>query len=213
MKPLNALKSTMLILTLTGCSSTFFDNSSRVCIGDNGIYQRCDADNQKRGEGHYMDKKETGLPQPLSFDHALLPDYVEQLAMNLKNNLQKAPPKGAIALTSFVPFDSTLQKRNELGNQLSELLYTEMHKLGFILADIKIRDYIEITPMGDFSLSREQDLFIGDIHYEYVLIGTLLKTNKGTIVNARIVSVKDKRVISSAKKMLPNFILVTSDPR
>jgi TolB-like protein len=192
-----------LVLSLSGCSSSFFSDNANLCIGDNGVYQRCGGNASPSMEAHNNARQN---PHQSLLVHELLPEYVEQLAMALVNNMRDPEGHKAIALTSFVAFDSNLRQGDLLGNQLSELLYAQLQELDLSLSDHNVRDYIEATPTGAFTLSREFNQY-DDLPFDYVLTGTWLRANKGIIVNARIVGLYNKKVISTATTLIPNFVL------
>jgi TolB-like protein len=189
-----------LTVSLAGCSSSFFADNSNLCIGDNGVYQRCSGSSGFGNNGANY----TGNQRILV--HELLPEYVEQLAMRLVDNMQAIDVQGTVAITSIVSFDSNLRQGDLLGNQLSELLYSELQQLDVSLADYNVRDYIEPTSTGVFSLSREYNEY-DDLPFEYILTGTWLKAKKGIMVNARIVGLYNKKVIATGSTLIPNFIL------
>jgi TolB-like protein len=191
---------TCLTIGQSGCSSSFFADNSNLCIGDNGVYQRCSGASGFGNNGANY----TGNQRILV--HELLPEYVEQLAMRLVDNMQAIDVQGTVAITSIVSFDSNLRQGDLLGNQLSELLYSELQQLDVSLADYNVRDYIEPTSTGVFSLSREYNEY-DDLPFEYILTGTWLKAKKGIMVNARIVGLYNKKVIATGSTLIPNFIL------
>jgi len=194
---------TGLALSLAGCSSSFFADNSNLCIGDNGVYQRCggNSSDSPSAQGMASNMGNHGL-----LVHELLPEYVEQLATDLVANMHNPDVFKAIAITSFVSFNSDLRQGDIFGNQLSELMYNELHQLDISLADHNVRNYVETTPSGAFALSREFNEY-DDLPFDYVLTGTWLRAKKGIIVNARIVGLYNKKVITTASTLIPNFIL------
>ena len=203
-KPVNT-GSLVLVTGLTfglfGCSSPFFANNSNLCIGENGVYQRCGGTSGVSYAGqNSISNNQRNLV------HELLPEYVEQLAMRLVDNMQVMDKRGVIAITSFVSFDSDLRQGDILGNQISELLYSELQQLNVRLTDYSVRSYVEATSNGAFAMSREYDEY-ADLPFEYVLTGTWFKTKKGIMVNARVVGLHNKEVIATANTLIPKFIL------
>jgi TolB-like protein len=194
---------TGLALSLGGCSSSFFADNSNLCVGDNGVYQRCGGKSSGFLAGQ-NNVKQNGQQSRLV--HELLPEYVEQLAMDLVDNMHNPAGYKAIAITSFVSFDSNLRQGDLFGNQLSELLYGQLQQFDLSLADHNVSDYVEATPTGAFTLSREFNDY-DDLPFDYVLTGTWLRAKKGIIVNARIVGLYNKKVITTASTLIPNFIL------
>jgi TolB-like protein len=142
------------------------------------------------------------------YHYKLLADYVEQLAMKLTDSLQTTDKLTPIAIASFVSFDQSLRQAGPAGNQIAELLYAELQSFGLVMLDYKTREFINITRSGDFVFERGAyyELFGGG-NLDYVLTGTLITVERGLLVNARIISTRDKHVIAAAKLLIPNFAL------
>ena len=142
----------------------------------------------------------------------LLSNYTEQLAMKLIENMNYINSTTPIAITSFVNLDDNLQTTNIFGNHLAESFITELQEFGLSVVDYKHTGTVHVTPMGDFSFSRNGKDLKGYPHIEYTLTGTLTYTNRGVIVNARIIGAKSKVVVSSAKGFIPSFIVESLYP-
>jgi TolB-like protein len=192
-----------LTVSLAGCSSSFFADNSNLCIGDNGVYQRCGGNSGDSASAH---GGASNMGNNSLLVHELLPEYVEQLATDLVANMHNIKGYKAIAITSFVSFNSDLRQGDLFGNQLSELMYGQLQQLDLSLADHNVRNYVETTPSGAFALSREFNEY-DDLPFDYVLTGTWVRAKKGIIVNARIVGLYNKKVITTASTLIPNFIL------
>ena len=205
-KPVNSgplVLLTGLIFGLAGCSSPFFADNANLCVGNSGVYQECA---EASGESRIGQNGSNHMSNQSTHVHELLPEYVEQLAMRLVDNMHVVDGYEAVAITSFVSFDSDLREGDVFGNQLSELLYSELQQLDLSLADHNVSDYIEATPSGAFLLSREFNQY-DDLPFDYVLTGTWHKAKKGIMVNARIVGLYNKKVIATANTLIPNFII------
>jgi TolB-like protein len=209
MKLYNSIKTGFLALltgltfSLAGCSTSFFPDNSNLCIGDNGVYQRCGGNS---GDTSSAQGGASNMGNHSLLVHELLPEYVEQLATDLVANMHNPEGYKAIAITSFVSFNSDLRQGDLFGNQLSELMYGQLQQLDISLADHNLSNYVETTPNGAFALSRDFNEY-DDLPFDYVLTGTWLRAKKGIIVNARIVGLYNKKVITTASTLIPNFIL------
>lgn len=142
----------------------------------------------------------------------LLSNYTEQLAMKLIENMNYINSNTPIAITSFVNLDDNLQTTNIFGNHLAESFITELQEFGLSVVDYKHTGTVHVTPNGDFSFSRNGREIKGYPHIEYTLTGTLTYTNRGVIVNARIIGAKSKVVVSSAKGFVPSFVVESLYP-
>ncbi len=141
------------------------------------------------------------------FTHKLLSDYTENLAMELIENMQYVSQTSLIAVTSFVDLDNNLKTTNILGNQLAEDFIHELQQYGLSVVDYKHTGKIKIAKNGDFTFSREGHELGNFPEVKYVLSGTLTYNNRGAIINARIIGVDTKVVVSSAKCFIPAFII------
>lgn len=135
-----------------------------------------------------------------------LSDYAADLALQLAISMPYQLHSKAIAITSLVEFDATLNSPNALGNQLSEHLYYQLQRLGLSVSDIKLAQQVNITPVGDFALSRSTGLDT-EQKLHYVLTGTLLRDNAGVVVNVRVIHRNSKAVVATAQVYIPGFIV------
>ena len=145
------------------------------------------------------------------FSHKGLEGYAEQLTMALMNNAQGLSRKSMVGVASFVELDSSLQNTSVLGNQLAELLITEVQQFGVPVIDYKMMDEICIEDNGDIVFSRS-GWDVSSSGVDYVLAGTLIRNEKGVKVNARIVRVGPNVVVSSASSFIPHFVVASLTP-
>ena len=88
----------------------------------------------------------------------------------------------------------------------------EIHQFGLDVVDFKTTDFIRVTPKGDFVFSRDFMELREEQPIEYVLGGTLVHHQGGTLVNARIVSVASKKVLASAQSFVPQHVVSAIQP-
>ncbi|MGO4894119.1 FlgO family outer membrane protein [Flavobacterium sp. W21_SRS_FM6] len=147
----------------------------------------------------------TAFSTPVHFQ--MLDNYVEQMAIDLSRELVDLSMEYPIAVTSFVQLDSTLDNADSLGNQLAESFITELRKVGLLVNDHKVTGNIAVSPTGDFALSRDPMQLKSAQNIGYVLTGTMVKNNKGMMINARIVGVSSNVVVAATSKLIPNIML------
>ena len=133
----------------------------------------------------------------------LLDEYVEQLAMKLMSNLDAQPDRVRLAVTSFVDLDGSLQTASRLGNQVAESMLTEVQAFGLNVVDHKVMPTLRIDNSGDYSYSRDVKQLNTQGMINAVLSGTLLYKENGVVVNSRITSLEDQRILASAKYLIP----------
>lgn len=146
------------------------------------------------------------------FTHKGLTDYAQQLAMKLVQNGPKLNSTLTVGVASFVAFDQSLSQTSVLGNQLAEVLMGEVQQFGLSVVDFKITDGISVGSQGDLVFSRSAARLAQNQAIEYILSGTLISNEKGVNVNARIVSLQNKQVISSASILIPHFMVRDLQP-
>ncbi|MCH2158104.1 MAG: FlgO family outer membrane protein [Oleiphilaceae bacterium] len=204
MKP-SYLLPVLLVTVLTACSSTnnSAQNNEGLCESSTGDSYPCDD----------LEIPQTGASDgDFSYDTGganfrLLHEYTEQMAGNLYDDLEGAKLNGLILVASFVYFDTTLQKTSHLGNQLAEYFINDLQALGLPVSDHKLRATIQVNELGDFALSRDLDELNPNLVIEYVLTGTLVQSERGVVVNARITHHKTNKVVASTSKFLPNIVV------
>jgi TolB-like protein len=148
------------------------------------------------------------LPNNINF-------YMRGLMQDLVSNLQYVNERTPIAVTSFVFLDSDLERTSLLGNQMSESLIHEIHKVGIPVLDFKVTDSLRITQEGDFISSRDFKYLNTNIPIQYIVTGNLVKHQGGYLVNARVVGISSKAVVASAQSFIPAHVakaLLSSKP-
>lgn len=129
--------------------------------------------------------------------------YMRGLMQDLVSNLQYVNERTPIAVTSFVFLDGDYQQASLLGNQMSESLMHEIHKVGIPVLDFKVTSYLKVTDQGDFILSRDYKELSANIPIKYIVTGNLVKHQGGYLVNARVVGLSSKAVVGSAQSFIP----------
>lgn len=141
-----------------------------------------------------------------TYTHKSLQDYAAQLAMELLYNSQQLAVNDLIGVSSFVRLDESLRNSNVLGNQLAEYFISEIQQLGMPVADFKVKGSVDVTRSGDLIFSRNANRLAREMSMNHVLTGTLIEKPNGTQINARIVALSDKRIVSTASIIVPDFV-------
>ena len=139
--------------------------------------------------------------------HQKVNDYTDRLAHDLFRNMRNKKLNQPMVVTSFVHLDDTLKKSSKLGNLVSESLIGNIQEYDIQVMDIHLMGGIDITPTGDFVFSRDGDdiLYADDIGY--VLSGVVIESERGFTVNARIMELQTKKIISTASTFIPFFVI------
>ncbi len=139
--------------------------------------------------------------------HQKVNDYTDRLAHDLFRNMRNTELNQPMVVTSFVHLNDTLKKTSKLGNLVSESLIGNMQVYDIQIMDIHLMGGVELTPTGDFAFSRNIDdiLYAGDI--AYVLSGVIVESERGYTINARIMEMKSKKILSTASIFIPLFVI------
>lgn len=140
------------------------------------------------------------------YSHKTLDDYAEQMTMELMDKARVLQAESRVGVASFVNFDASLQTTNPLGNQLAESFIKEVQAFGLAVVDYKMMDHINVAADGDKVFSRNARK-LDDADVDFVLSGTMHRDEKGVRVNARIVSMEDRRVVATARGFIPHFVV------
>lgn len=182
---------------------------------ENGFHYRQESRDAQQvvahaGEKIYLTPRTLYRP---SFTHKNLSDYTQQLAMELMSNSHELSMDSLIGVASFVELDETLLTSSVLGNQLGELLIGQIQRYGMSVVDFKTTGSVLIDRTGDYAFSRNTDKLAQRTGLDFVLSGTLISTEKGVQVNARIINLGSKVVVSSSALMIPHFVVEELRPK
>ncbi len=120
---------------------------------------------------------------------------VDQLTQNRDiNSLSQNP----IAVTSLVEMEN-FKSTNKIGLWLGENILHELQIRGFKTIDFKMMPAIEVTPNGDFVMSKKVEELRGKYNINYVVTGTFTEYPDGVTFNARIVNMESSVVASTAQ--------------
>ena len=133
--------------------------------------------------------------------------YVRGIMQDMVENLQYVNGKTPLAVSSFVFLDDDFNDSSLLGNQISESFMHELHNFGIPVIDFKTTDYMRVTPEGDFVFSRDYLELNQDQNFKYVLAGTLVSSQGGVLINARILGLQSKAVVGTAQGFIPQSVV------
>ena len=134
-------------------------------------------------------------------------DYVRNMAQDLVSNMEFVSERTPVAVTHFSLIDSNLQETNLLGQQMAESFVHEFHQFRMPVVEYKSSQFIRVTELGDFVLSRDFLDLKNSTPIQYVLTGTMTKHQGGFIVNARMLGMQSNVVVASAQTFIPFYIV------
>lgn len=136
-----------------------------------------------------------------------LHSFAKQLAVSMFDTMPKLNADNRIAVGTFLPESDLHNQTNaqlvSLGNQVQSSLQTLYTQVGANVIEFKASEYINIADNQDIMLSRTQNDLANKLAINYFLTGTISQVESGFIVNARLIDLIDKRVVSAATEMFP----------
>lgn len=157
--------------------------------------------------------------QPLSNQSQAATDplsqYTQPLADKLFSQLKhdalwQAPVK--IAVASFVPvntlsLEQAADAEKQQANQLSEAMLTLTRQSGFTVYDYRLRSAVMLLADHEQALSRQVSELAEDSDADAVLTGTYSMTERGMILNVRVIRLTDRQVLAAANGFVPDNAL------
>lgn len=134
-------------------------------------------------------------------------EYSRALVHELMSGQRQMEEGGMVGVTDFAFVDTGLDQGSVLSNHMSEAMIYDLHKFGVAVLDYKATDFIRVTPSGDFALSRDFTELSGELPIRYVVTGTMTAHKQGVLVNARLIHISSKQVISAARTFMPQQVV------
>lgn len=172
-------------------------------FSNNDIYTKgsdqADVQTESNGYGHlytFNGKKSLILSEVVS-------KMADQLLYTYDNQFENA----AIALTSLVDLNDN-QNTSWLGQTISEQFIHELHIRKLRVIDFKLTGNIQVTPDGEFAITRDWKKLNNNVDVSRILTGTTSRNEEGVIVNVRIVNASSSVVESTSSAFIPHSIFV-----
>lgn len=134
-----------------------------------------------------------------------LKHYAQQLAYELTASEQLAGQR--VVISSFVDLTEGLDQTHPLGNQLSEILRTLLPHYGVLVVEHKLTNALRVGPQGDFALSRDTRKLARQLPMDAILTGTMITTERGMEIHARVVAIDTQQISGSASGFIPHTVL------
>ncbi len=192
--------SVAILLALSGCAQ---QATQPKVVPENAVSMRGDLAREERILQQKAFSVESA-PQPsrqtpvVTLDH-----YARNLVHELMANHHRVEEQAMVAVTDLAFLDSDLQHGSVFTNHLSEAIIYDLHLFGVPVLDFKVTDYIRVTDKGDFVLSRDFSELSAELPIKYVVTGTVTLHQAGLMLNARLIQIDNKRVISAARTFVP----------
>ncbi|WP_445765781.1 FlgO family outer membrane protein [Rheinheimera sp.] len=145
-------------------------------------------------------------PASVALSQVTANEYARVLVHELMAQHNAVNEGGMVGVTDFAFVDSGLDQGSVLSNHLSEAIMYDLHKFGVAVLDFKVTDYIRVTPGGDFALSRDFTELSAELPIRFVVTGTMTSHELGILINARLIRIDNKQVISAARTFMPKQV-------
>ena len=130
--------------------------------------------------------------------------YAKWLTQDLFSNIDFPNNSDIYIIANFALLDSNLNKTSHFGRQMTEAMIHEVHTTGFSVIDLKASGFIRMTEEGDVFYQTEdyQELSPAS-DASHVITGTLTKHQGGYLVNAKVILLENKTLVSTAQILVP----------
>lgn len=195
------LTSVFLVLVLTACAQPV--NKTPKVVPENVVSMRGELAREER-----INNQQGFSPASVTQHYRHTPvvtldQYARNLVHELMANHHRVEEQAMVAVTDLAFIDSDLQRGSVFTNHLSEAIIYDLHLFGVPVLDFKVTDYIRVTEKGDFVLSRDFTELSAELPIKYVVTGTATFHQAGIMLNARLIQIDSKRVISAARTFVP----------
>lgn len=195
------ITSSFLVLALTACVQPV--NHTAKVVPENTVTMRGELAREER-----INNQQAFSPASVTQHYRHTPvvtldQYARNLVHELMANHHRVEEQAMVAVTDLAFIDTDLQQGSVFTNHLSEAIIYDLHLFGVPVLDFKVTDYIRVTEKGDFVLSRDFTELSAELPIKYVVTGTATHHQAGIMLNARLIQIDTKRVISAARTFVP----------
>jgi len=140
--------------------------------------------------------------QPPPPSHGGFNDRMRDLASQLDKNSMGNSRLGTYIVTSFTSLDK-LNETNELGRLIAENLMHGLQAHKWQIIEIRLTKDIELSPDGEFTLSRDMAKLKEEYNVTGIVTGTYSMAEGNITINARVIDISSGLLLSSAQEYVP----------
>ncbi|MBY5922072.1 FlgO family outer membrane protein [Ferrimonas balearica] len=129
----------------------------------------------------------------------LLADAIARDLVRHHDNLDTTQLTAVTTPVMLEEFDQSSQ----FARQLGEALTSALHQQGLNLVDLNGSDTVRVTEQGNLLLSRDFEKLAGQLPVEQVVVATIATNRESVLVNSRIISVANRRILSTSQTTVP----------
>ncbi|WP_448567986.1 FlgO family outer membrane protein [Thalassotalea ganghwensis] len=158
----------------------------------------------------YSNEAQLGQPTQVSVNQtpsSMIHQRVLTLANKLFSSAQTIEPSQPMAVGTFLPvthLGGKVENIDDLiGHQLQESLITLATQAGLNVIEYKTMPIVKLKDNVDMMLSRNVEDLAKNFNAYYYLTGTYTEQAGQYVINARIIELRNQRVIAAATDYLP----------
>jgi len=135
-------------------------------------------------------------------------DYMNNLTVQLSHIKEPLSNNTRIGVSSFYfadALDSKLmtEQASGLSQQIQESLLTQMTQLGYNTVEYRLANNLNLSTNADSVLSRDLAQLRKRQNIDLIVTGTVTRQQHAYIVNARLVNINNKQVLSAGSTEIP----------
>ena len=143
-------------------------------------------------------------------------DYVNNLTYQLSHFKGPLSSNSRIGVSSFYyanALDSKLpsDQAEGLSQQIQESLLTQFTQLGYNTVEYRLSNNINLASNADSALSRDITKLRERQNIDLIITGTVTRQQHAYIVNARLVNINNKHVLSAGSTEIPINVMWGSE--
>jgi TolB-like protein len=130
--------------------------------------------------------------------------YAKWLMQDLFANIDFPSNDEVFVVSDIALLDSGLDATNHFGRQVTEAIMHEVNRTGFSVIDIKTSGFIRMTEQGDlFFQTKDYREMLKKTTATNIITGTMTRHRGGYLINARVIALETRALISSAQIFVP----------
>ncbi|GAA59633.1 hypothetical protein P20652_1496 [Pseudoalteromonas sp. BSi20652] len=135
-------------------------------------------------------------------------DYINNLTLQLSHLKEPLSSHARIGVSSFYFADSLdsklmTEQASGLSQQIQESLLTQMTQLGYNTIEYRLANNLNLSTNADSILSRDLTQLRQRQNIDLIVTGTVTRQQHAYIVNARLVNINNKHVLSAGSTEIP----------
>ncbi|MBY6186085.1 hypothetical protein KUV89_05560 [Marinobacter hydrocarbonoclasticus] len=126
----------------------------------------------------------------------------ETIARDLVRHHDNMDTTRLMAVTTPVMLEQ-FDQSSQFARQLGEALTAALHQQGLNLLDLNGGNTVRVTEQGNLMLTRDFEQLASQLPVEEVVVATIATSRDSVVINSRILSVANKRIVSTSHSSVP----------